>query len=101
MINSGDSLNDRMAGEGLMDKKGQRGRWWGWLKMFPRWSCKRQLAELCMQPYDCLLEIEQAHHRLKSVAVAQSNPCAHYYNHHVNVYVYLKIFGELNSFCFS
>lgn len=43
-------------------------------------------AVYACQPYDCLLKIEQAHHRLKSVDIAQSNPCAHHYNNHGNVY---------------
>lgn len=47
VINSSDSLNNRETGGWLMDKRGQRGRWWGLLKMSPRWSCKWQLDKLC------------------------------------------------------
>lgn len=68
--------------------------------MFPRWSCKWQLAELCTCANHTTVcsKTEQAHHRLKLVATGQSNPCVQRYNNPANVYVYLKIFWEILNF---
>ncbi len=100
MINSADSLNDLNDWGRAVGQKGTARQVVGVvgnvsqvvLQMTAGWA-----VYVC-QPYDCLLKTEQAHHRLKSVATAWSNPCVHRYNNNANVYVYLKISWEIMNF---